>query len=102
MWGGSRVTEADIAFIAEWIDDGCPPDDQGGMPLDITTREVGRAQVHELEFGVAGGNARRYAYREGEPPQRAHLDRLSQPRIDPLPASFRPIHHLQHHAGDRR
>ena len=24
MWGGSRVPKADIDFIADWIDDGCP------------------------------------------------------------------------------
>lgn len=29
MWGGSRVAEADIAFIAEWID---PPDERGRIP----------------------------------------------------------------------
>src|SRR6195256_543466 len=32
-WGSSEVSDADIQFIAEWIDDGCPPDDQGDMPL---------------------------------------------------------------------
>ena len=26
-WGGSRVADPDIDFIAEWIDDGCPSDD---------------------------------------------------------------------------
>lgn len=26
-WGGSRVVEAKIRFISEWIDDGCPQDD---------------------------------------------------------------------------
>ena len=24
MWGGKRVAEPDIQFIADWIDDGCP------------------------------------------------------------------------------
>src|SRR5215472_19312103 len=38
MWGGSRVADAEIAYIAEWIDDGCPTDDRGGTPLEITTR----------------------------------------------------------------
>ena len=102
MWGGSRIAEPDIAFIAEWIDDGCRPDDQGGMPLDITTREVARAQVRELEFGVAGGNARRYAYREGEPRQRANLDCLSEPETDALRDAFRQIYDLNQYDDDRR
>ena len=53
MWGGSRVAEADIAFIADWIDDGCPPDERGRTPLDITVREVTRGQVNDAEFAVA-------------------------------------------------
>lgn len=27
MWGGNRVVEADIQFISDWIDDGCPDSD---------------------------------------------------------------------------
>src|SRR5689334_4267250 len=26
-WGGSRVSNDDIAFISDWIDDGCPASD---------------------------------------------------------------------------
>src|SRR5581483_3863346 len=27
-WGGKRVSEADIAFISQWINDGCPGPDE--------------------------------------------------------------------------
>jgi len=70
------VAEEDIAFVAEWIDDGCRADEAGQTPLDFTVREVVRGKVTELEFPVANRDARRYAYREGEPRQRANLDCL--------------------------
>ncbi len=113
MWGdgGRRVANADIDFIAEWIDDGCPEDDQGGtplgswrrpMPLDITTHPVTRAEVKDLEFDVAQPGLRPYAYRDGEPRQRANLDCLSEPEVDALRYAFREIYELNHYAEDRR
>jgi tyrosinase len=101
MWGGSRVAEADIAVIAEWIDDGCPAGDRG-IPLDLTSREMTRAWVVEAEFDVAPPGPRRYPYREGEPRQRANLDCLSEPELDALRAAFRRIYDLKKHPNDRR
>jgi tyrosinase len=102
MWGGSRVAEADIGFIADWIDDGCPPDERGRTPLDITTREVTRGQVVDLEFGIANPGGQRYAYREGEPRQRANLDCLSEAELDALRDAFRQIYDLNQYEDDRR
>ena len=67
MWGGHRVAEDDIALIADWIDDGCPPDDEGRTPLDISTPELLRARVMEPR-GVPGlecGGATLYVSRRG-------------------------------------
>jgi len=102
MWGGGRVAPSDIDFIAEWIDTGCAADDGGYAPLDITTCEVTRAQVIDLEFDVAKGSSRRYAYREGEPRQRANLDCLSEPEVEALRDSFRQIYDLNPFEDDRR
>jgi tyrosinase len=102
MWGGSRVAEADIAFIADWIDDGCPADERGRTPLVITVREVTRGKVIDPEFAVADSNARRYAYRDGEPRQRANLDCLTEPELDALRAAFRKIYDLDKYEDDRR
>jgi tyrosinase len=113
MWGdgGRRVADADIDFIAEWIDDGCPEDDRGGtpfdswrrpMPITITTREVTQAKVIDLEFPVAEAGTQRYAYREGEPRQRANLDCLGEPEVDALRNAFRQIYDLNKCVDDRR
>lgn len=102
MWGGARVADADIDFIADWIDDACPADERGRTPLDITTREVTRATVVDLEFDIANQGGRRYAYREGEPRQRANLDCLSEPELDLLREAFRQIYDLNPYEDDRR
>ena len=102
MWGGNRVADPDIDFIADWIDDGCPADEHGRMPLGITTREVTRAIVIEAEFDVASPGRQRYPYREGEPRQRANLDCLSEPELDAMRDAFRAIYDLDQFADDRR
>lgn len=102
MWGGNRVSDEDIEFIADWIDDGCPADDRGRTPLDITTSEVTHAKVVDAEFDIASPDRRRYAYREGEPRQRANLDCLSEPEVEVLRDAFRAIYDLDKFADDRR
>lgn len=103
MWGGSRVADEDIAFIASWIDDGCPSDDKGTTALDLTTRELTHAKVIDLaEFAVGKAGAKNYAYREGEPLQRANLDCLSEAELDTLRDGFRQIYDLDKFEEDRR
>jgi tyrosinase len=103
MWGGKRVADADIRFIAEWIDDGCPADDRGTMPLDVAKSDITHAQVIDLaEFEVCNAGARRYAYRDGEPRQRANLDCLGEPEVDELRDAFRKIYDLDKVEEDRR
>ena len=100
MWGGNRVSDADIAFIADWIDDGCPEADAFHTQLEITTSELTRATVIEPEFDVAP--PQRHAWREGEPRQRANLDCLTDPELDALRDAFRAIYDLDRFAEDRR
>src|ERR1700737_2082390 len=102
-WGGAAVAKADIQLIADWIDDGCPEDERGNMPLDAAKSDIVHAQVIDLaEFEVRNAGARRYAYRDGEPRQRANLDCLSEPEVDELRAAFRAIYDLDGREEDRR
>lgn len=34
-WGGAQVSAADIQFISDWIDDGCPGDDEPRRAIEI-------------------------------------------------------------------
>src|SRR6185312_8852087 len=47
-WGGTRVADADIAFIADWIDDGLPADDRGSIPLETARSGVTHARLTDL------------------------------------------------------
>jgi tyrosinase len=107
MWGGSRVAAADIRFIAEWIDDGCPADGQthtigiGTLEAkDIKTGRVTAAEVAELVEFAPG--ARNYAYREGEPRQRVNLDCMGEPQLKELRDAFRTIYDIDDKVEDRR
>lgn len=104
-WGGTRVAEADIGFIADWIDDGLPDDRIATIDLGTLEAKGGkitRLKVSEVaEFDVATG-AKRYAYREGEPRQRQNLDCLQPQEVERLRHAFRTIYDLDDHPEDRR
>jgi tyrosinase len=102
-WGGTPVAAADIAFIADWIDNGCPGEDELSARLEMKSRSVSRVKVAEVaEFDAFAAGARRYAYREGEPRQRANLDCLSPAQLDDLRLAFRRIYDIDEHEEDRR
>jgi tyrosinase len=102
-WGGTRVAPADIAFIADWINDGCPADDSPSSLLEIETRELTHIKLEDVaEFEAFAAGARRYAYREGEPRQRANLDCLTEAQVDELRRAFRTIYDLDKREEDRR
>jgi tyrosinase len=64
---------------------------------------VSRVKVAEVaEFDAFAAGARRYAYREGEPRQRANLDCLSPAQLDDLRLAFRRIYDIDEHEEDRR
>src|SRR6185369_12579676 len=64
-WGGQAVPEADISFISDWIDDGCPAaDHQISFGVDGTVTET---TLEELDESNVEPAARRYEVYEGSP-----------------------------------
>lgn len=107
MWGGARVAEPDIQFIADWIDDGCPADDHLST-FDLGTLEAKDGKTTHIklaevaEFEAFGPGTKRYAYREGEPRQRQNLDCLGEAEIERLRQAFRTLYDLDDKVEDRR
>jgi tyrosinase len=105
-WGGTRVTAADIQFIADWIDDGLPADDHLET-IDLGTLDAKGGKVTRLkladvaDFEFATG-ARRYAYREGELRQRQNIDCMGNDEIERLRQAFRTLYDLDDKPEDRR
>jgi tyrosinase len=105
MWNGKRVGESDIAFIADWIDDGCPVDDRlTGVSIEPSEPAVFEMRVigDVAEFTVANGARGRRGYREGELRQRSNLDCMGEPEIARLREGFRCLFDLNEHPEDRR
>lgn len=105
-WGGAPVAEADIQFIADWIDDGCPADDLQSIDFGSLEARGGKASRIKIgdvaEFDAFGPGVRRYTYREGEPRQRQNLDCLGETEIERLRNAFRTIYDLDDRVEDRR
>jgi tyrosinase len=108
-WGGKTVPEGQIGFIADWIDDGCPPaDHQTSFEVEGTTTttrekvEAGNVEVEARSFEVYEGSPNEYTYKYGELKQRMNIDCLSEPEIDKLRSAFRQLYHLNKWPEDRR
>ena len=126
-WGGSAVAENDIAFIADWIDDGCPNDElQFDAPLvgEGTRTETApdaatlpnmamgyRAAeapatttitVTEKEFGLFDGGVNAFAFGQTEVRQRANIDLMPEAQIDELRDAMQKIKNLNNRPHDRR
>jgi tyrosinase len=104
MWGGDRVGDDDVAFIADWIDDGCPAEDDEVTVLDAAGESTVQPHVELAdvkEFGAVEWPDW-IASRPGTPRQRGNLDCLSDTQLDRMRQAFRCIYDLDHHVEDRR
>lgn len=106
MWGGKRVSDPDIDFIAAWIDDGCPPDDRLtslALEPEVEPAIIERRVIRDVaEFEAITATAGRRGYREGELRQRPNLDCMKEPEVDQLREAFRQIYDINKFAADRR
>jgi tyrosinase len=101
-WGGSTVTPADIARIADWIDAGCPDETTNvAVPLspgDSTPQPPVR--VSEIaEFAVADDG---YVAGPGEPRRRMNIDCMGDKQQERLRRGFRRLYELNRWPEDRR
>ena len=113
-WGGTAVPESEIAFISDWIDDGCPPADrQTSFGLDGTASEPTlvalegsnleqAARGYEAGFQVYEGSPNEYSYKYGEIKQRTNLDCMSAAQLEKLRWAFRELYRFNKWPEDRR
>lgn len=97
-WGGRRVAEEDIAFISDWIDDGCPVDDREAATFEVQ----GTTEALPREFEVYDGSPNEYRTQYGELKQRVNLDCLLPSEVAKLRWAFRELYRLNKWPEDRR
>src|ERR1041384_5104224 len=109
MWGGKIVSNDDIGFIADWIDDGCPAKDyQVSFPVEGTTKTgfetvaPDNVEAAARTFDIYDGSANEYAGKYGQLKQRMNLDCMSETEIDKLRWAFRQMYNLNKWPEDRR
>ena len=103
-WGGRPVAAADIAFIADWIDDGLPSGDRlQAIELGPLAAEADgqRRLIVTSEHEFALDHSPRAA-RPGEPRRRQNIDEMEETEKTALRAAFRAILDLDHWPEDRR
>ena len=109
-WGGSRVSNEDIAFISDWIDDGCPAADiETSYDVQAQTTSTDFATIAENNvesvvrtFEVFEGAPNEYRYQYGEAKQRMNLDCLSPTQLERFRNAYRELYRLNKWPEDRR
>jgi tyrosinase len=111
-WGGAGfVADDDVAFIADWIDDGCPGDDAQTVVAVEAERAEAIAEAPRAGAPVEPAVLRvQEAWeapapeprRPGELRQRLNLDCMTVDQVDALRAGFRELYGLNKWPLDRR
>jgi Common central domain of tyrosinase. len=109
-WGGQAVPEADISFISDWIDDGCPAADHqitfgvDGTVTETTLEELDESNVEPAarRYEVYEGSPNEYSYKYGELKQRTNLDCMSEAEHEKLRWAFRELYRFNKWPEDRR
>jgi tyrosinase len=109
-WGGRAVAAADVAMIAEWIDDGCPRSDTdlaafdlaAQKPVTITFAPITQSIAEPEQFSVHEGGANEYMFERGELKQRMNLDCMNDTQLDKLRYAMRELYELNKWPEDAR
>lgn len=109
-WGGQTVSEEEIGFISDWIDDGCRADDhQISLEAEVATSKTtletldpSNVEAAARSFEVYGGSPNEYSYKYGELKQRTNLDCMSESQVEKLRWAFRELYRLNKWPEDRR
>ena len=104
-WGGTRVAEADIRFIAAWIADGCPDETQDTSLA--TSGSVLATAAHALALGEAphpayDGPTNDIANKAGRVKARKNVEHLSDDELTRLRNAVKKMKSLDGYYQDER
>lgn len=105
--GGQPVSDENIQFIADWIDQGCPQS-VGNEPIELTPLNLKETEfdcrtlgeVAEFEVLIEGIND--FEFQRDGLKQRANLDCMTEKQLEQLRSAFRQMYDLNHSEKDRR
>ena len=113
-WGGTAVADDDVRFIAEWINDGCPPSDHELASFDLAQTQpltimraapsvvVADPPAAPESFGVSEGGANEYLFERGELKQRMNLDCMNETQLAKFRYAMRELYELNKWVEDAR
>lgn len=102
-WGGQRVAAADIDFISQWIDDGCPATD--GATVRVATdrsRKLALAQGHEAHPPITGSAVNDFHDEAGALKARKNVEYLTPDELARFRAALAQMQSLDNYYLDER
>jgi len=108
-WGGRAIGEEEIQELADWIDDGCPPEESQSTayPLhnwksEVSTEVLKRDICSASEQHAGTENINEYKFQHGELRQRMNVDCLLPSQLEKLRFAFRELYALNKWPEDAR
>jgi tyrosinase len=103
-WGGRPVPEADIQFIADWIDAGCPRTELEVALVAIAEKPPVRIQLiaPAPATDAEDENPNEYLFERGELKQRMNIDCMSDLQVEKFRFAMRELYELNKWAEDSR
>jgi tyrosinase len=102
-WGGKRVSDADIAFIAQWIADGCPGPEEDHRPATAQTGAIGQALVMgDAPHALFAGPTNQLAHDSGSVKARKNVAYLLPEELRRLRAAVAQMKSLDAFPQDER
>jgi len=105
-WGGKPVSDADITYIAEWIDGGCITAEEP-KPVNFISTGTGVVTIsaspepaETVRFSDSEVNE--YLYQHGEPRQRMNIDCMNELQIEKFRYALREMYELNKWPEDSR
>ena len=101
-WGGSQVSDSDVQFIQDWIDDGCPSSDEHRTAIEVRhTRALARAQGDE-EHPLSPRSSNAYRDDAGKIKARKNVAFLSGDELSRLRNAISAMHKYDAFYQDER
>jgi tyrosinase len=111
-WNGRMVSETDIQFISDWIDDNCPENDHvidlitlSGQIQPLGLNEIKSENVEadvQTKLVPSAASANEYKYEHGELKQRMNIDCMTDVQLERLRDAFRELYALNKWPEDSR
>ncbi|MGC2108893.1 MAG: tyrosinase family protein [Candidatus Korobacteraceae bacterium] len=101
-WGGQPVASADIQFIEDWIDDGCPESDASRSAVEVHESALKARARGDEEYPLSSAPSNDYRNDQGSVKTRKNINALTPAELNRFRAAVACMKSLDNYYQDER